>query len=330
MDDEYYEVFGGGGGPQEDLPIKIQQVLNSTSEASQIENECQHEKVEKFPNGRGFCISCGINFADVNNIQPGRQACSHENTYEDDNGLYVCKDCGQELEMFTFKPEWRYYKSGEGGGGSRDPSRCHKTKGNRSLDKVFDEHGIVISDAMKAHTEVKYFRIADFIREQEGKNTMRGKGRKAIIAACLLHTFLEFGEYRTSDYIRHLFDITKKNMSSGLKDYYRVFEDDRTRHIRPENLIHWLLSLTGIGQLHYPKIVKIAQYLENSSRVLEHSSPQSVASAIIYFYLCLNPDYKNKLGITKSKFAEKALLSDITISKLVKEAASVANCEIEL
>ena len=58
----------------------------------------------------------------------------------------------------------------------------------------------------------------------------------------------------------------------------------------------------------------------------ERSTPQSVAAATIYFYLCLFPEYKEELGLSKAKFAEKAKLSDIIISKLCIEMASI--CKI--
>jgi hypothetical protein len=90
------------------------------------------------------------------------------------------------------------------------------------------------------------------------------------------------------------------------------------------------MSLTGIDKKHYKNIIKISRSIENSSRLLKRSSPQSVASAIIYFYLCLNPEYKAELGLTKNKFAELALLSDITVSKLVREAQMICNCVVQM
>jgi transcription initiation factor TFIIIB Brf1 subunit/transcription initiation factor TFIIB len=186
---------------------------------------------------------------------------------------------------------------------------------------MFAENRVDIPDAIRKRVESKYMKIV-------GNETVRGKGRKAIVAACLFYVYPEFGEYRTSDYIRGLFELDKKNMSAGLSRYYEVFPEARNLEIRPVDLIRWILTLTGIKISHYRKIVKIAQYLEGSSQLLERSSPQSVASAIVYFYLCLHPKYKHELGLTKNRFADKTMLSDITVGKLVKEAAAVGRCVV--
>ncbi len=249
--------------------------------------------------------------------------CLHKNRYENGNGLYSCKDCGTEVEIYDFEPEWRYYRFSDNGS-SKDPSRCHNSSGNnRGLEKLFSDHGIEVHLAIRAQVEKKY-------RTVVGKETVRGKGRKSIVAACLFHTFKEFGEFRTSDYVRNLFDLTKKNMSDGLTKYYKAFPNDRINTTSAEDLIPWVLQLTGVHKEHKEKIKSIAKYLEGTSRLLKRSSPQSVASSIVYFYLCLNPEYKAELGLTKNKFSEKALLSDITVGKLVKEIARVSKSMIQM
>ena len=113
-------------------------------------------------------------------------------------------------------------------------------------------------------------------------------------------------------------------MSEGQTRYIETFPDAKTIYIKPKDLIKWLMKMTGVHKIHYNNIIRIAEFLENSSEILQRSSPQSVASAIIYFYLCLNKEYKDQLNMSKNKFANKALLSDITITKLTKEMAAVS------
>ena len=322
FDDEYLEVFGGDKEVFDLIVAKIQ-----TDVFEPLKNKkCSHKNIESFSNCQGYCTDCGVNFRDISHIHSKEEEylkCLHENTYKDNNGLHVCRDCTAEIEILDFEPEWRYYGSMDNYS-AKNPERCHRFRSSgRGIIKVFDDHQIVVQGAVKAQVDVKYNKIV-------GGGTVRGKGRKAIIAACLFYTYKEFGEYRTSDYIRNLFDLTKKQMSCGLSKYCRTFPKARTLHTRPENLIRWILTLTGINQEHYRKIVEISRYFENTSRLLKRSSPQSVASAIVYFYLCLNPEYKATLGLTKNRFAEKALLSDITVTKLVKEAAKISKCMIEM
>lgn len=304
-DEEYLEVFGSN-------PLLFQKVKETLEEKLFDQAPCAHSIKKVVENVKEICCDCGM------------ETCFHKNMYEDDNGLNVCTDCGMESECFDFKPEWRYYGTSDNRV-SKDPARCrHKSKtNNRGIDKLFEDTRIEIPEAVKAQINAKYNKII-------GSDVVRGKCRKGIIAACWFHVYRDFGYYRTTDYIRSRFNLSKKNMSDGLTAYYKAFPEDRTAHTNPEDLLEWILSLTGINKSHYRKIVSITRYLDNSSRLLKRSSPQSVATAIVYFYLCLNPQYKMELGLTKSKFAEKARLSDITVTKLVKEASLVSNCLVDM
>jgi transcription initiation factor TFIIIB Brf1 subunit/transcription initiation factor TFIIB len=301
FDDEYMETFGDS---------IIHEVFKTVDKTN-----CNHKNTSTLPGGNISCEDCGK----INIIA---EVCKHKDTYEDDNRLHICKTCGVELEIFDYAPEWRYYGASDNRSG-KDPSRCHgKKKNNRGLDKTFDELGVVIPGAIRAQVEVKYNSVV-------GGDTVRGKRRKAIIAACLMQAYREFGEYRTSDSIRKLFDcLTKKDMSDGLSHYYKTFRNDRTKSTTPGDLLKWLLTLTGVSYVHYRKIMIITNYLKNSSTLFIRSNPQSVASSVIYFYLCLNPEYKSEIGITKNKFAEKAMLSDITLGKLLAEACKVSNIKM--
>ena len=318
-DEEYLEIFGGDVS----LYNKVTGILKKDIFEPLEKERCLHVHVERFPNKQGYCTDCGLSFRNVDKLEDTEEKCIHVNTYEDDNGLYLCRDCNSELEILNFEPEWRYYGNSDNRT-SKDPARCHRGRpSGRHLVKMFEGNRIDIPDSIRAQVEVKYGKVV-------GTDTVRGKGRKAIIASCLFYAYQEFGEYRTSDYVRNLFKLTKKNMSGGLSRYYRAFPDARTKHTHPENLLRWILTLTGVNQSHYRKIVQISRYLENSSRLLKRSSPQSVASAIVYFYLCLHPEYKSELGLTKNRFAEKALLSDITVTKLVREAANISQCVVTM
>jgi len=312
---EHLEVFGGDSVTHKLIKTKLTEVFEL------LDNDvCQHKEKEVFPDGSGYCVECGFSFKNVSGITSGE--CLHENKYEDDSGLYVCTDCKAEFDVMNFEQEWKYYS--DCGGSIKDPSRCHKVKSTgKSIEKVFQELQWDVPHAIVVHVEAKYNKII-------GNETIRGKRRKAIIAACLLFAYREFSEHRTSDFVKNIFGLTKKQMSAGLTSYYDAFPEARTMTERPENLLKWILTLTGIDQAHYRKIVHICRFMENSSVLLKRSSPQSVASAVVYFYLCLNPDYKEVLGLTKNKFAEKVLLSDITVTKLVKEASDVSKQMVKL
>jgi transcription initiation factor TFIIIB Brf1 subunit/transcription initiation factor TFIIB len=241
------------------------------------------------------------------------EECKHENTIEGD-GTRVCEDCGLEQEMITHVAEWRYYDTGAKG--TKDPSRCHKMKTNaKTIDSVVEK--LQLPDSIKHVAEQKY-------RQVVGIKTSRGTGRKGIVAACLLHAYRSIGDWRTQDEVRKMFDLTKKEMSAGLTKYYEKFPDDRVQTVKPEHLIKRILTQTDIHISHYRGILGLTKYLDHTSSLIQRSNSQSTSAAIVYLYMCMHPDYKNELGLTKSSFAKKVGLSDITICKLAKEALKIA------
>lgn len=323
--DEYREVFGNSFDA-----VKIQKIVKEEIFDNVNQDSCSHTNIKKYVDGRGSCLECGSAFLDSNDLKTIIKECKHDNVSEIEKGLYVCKDCCTEIQFFDFSPEWRYYGQSDNRS-FKDPSRCRYTKNNnRSLDSTFDSSKVQIPEAMRDVTQIKYDKIIERLRNSKEKNTVRGKRKQSIVAACLFHTYRDFGEYRTSRYIRNFFDLTQKNMSAGMKEYSKTFPDDRKNTILPENLIRWQMTSSGINISHYKQILSIARYLENTSEILKRSNPQSVSAAIIYFYLCLNPEYQRKLGLTKSKFASRVELSDITITKLVQEISRISKCKIKM
>ena len=152
--------------------------------------------------------------------------------------------------------------------------------------------------------------VEDKYQKIKGEKIFRGKCRKSIVAVCLFHTYQEFGEYCTSNYIQELFNLKQNNMNLGMIKYLKAFPEASTKHITPEKLLPWIMKLTGVDRSHYRRILAMTRYIISTSELVERSNPQSVAAAIIFFYLCLNQNYKNKLAITKSSFAKKAEISD--------------------
>jgi len=245
-----------------------------------------------------------------------QKECEHASTFES-SGITLCGDCGAEIIILDFQPEWRYYGAGDHKS-AKDPSRCHGSKESTKggIDKVFQ-------DAKQGHlplgirqaTESKYKTIV-------GGTTVRGSGRKAIVAACLMYTYRDEYDFRTSDEIRVMFDISKKKMSEGLTRYYRTFPESRVAVVTPIKMLRRIMRLTGVGTEHYKKICRLIRALDKTNEILNRSSPQSVASAAVYLFLCLNTDIRDELNITKRQFASAVDISDMTISKLAKIAAT--------
>jgi DNA-binding XRE family transcriptional regulator len=156
-----------------------------------------------------------------------------------------------------------------------------------------------------------------------GDKTTRGDTRAGIVAACIFYAFIHTGNKRTGEEIRKMFKLSKKDMSKGLGRYLDVFAEDRTISNKPIDLIPRTMNRVGIDSSHYPAILALANMLEGTSRNMSHSCPQSVAASIVYLYLCINDEYRQRRGITKSMFAKLVSLSDITISRHLREACEI-------
>lgn len=235
--------------------------------------------------------------------------CTHEHMIED-GGMRVCMHCGIEDKILDYSPEWRHFDAT-----NPNPSRCSCARPQVStIDKQLDcLKTITLTTEIKRAVENKYHRVTS------GK-TMRGTARRGIIAACVMFALREIGNIHTADQIREMFDLDKKSLSAGMSRYFESFPEDRIKHIHPQDLIYGVCTKIQIPHSHLPEIMKLMKMLEKCSRTMMHSNPQSVTAAIVYLYLCMNLELKESLGITRTKFATKVNLSDITVSKLAKEA----------
>lgn len=277
---------------------------------------CKHPQTMK-SDGYVICKVCGMEL----------EVCDHAMLVERETTTgtdTVCDKCGCEVAILDFKPEWRYYGDSDARSG-RDPSRCHRSQESTrgGIDKVFLDAKLNIQSSIRKGTEKKYKTIV-------GNETVRGKGRKGIVAACLLFTFRDEGDIKTSDEVRNLFGLTKQEMSDGLTRYYAVFPNDRTRDYKPVDLVLCTMNRTGVNLSYYKYIIRIARCLEGVDPLLNHSTPQAVAAAIVYLYLCITPELRKELGYTKTKFASKVGLSDITITRLVKKAIEILGVVVDV
>lgn len=242
------------------------------------------------------------------------EECNHSETIIV-NGTEVCSDCNQVIqENPVVSTDARYYGSNEQKF-SKDPTRTHKRKTEqRSIIK--DVEGMDFPESIVSKANLAYQQVI-------GTNIYRGAKRKAIIVACLYHAYMDQEEFQPVEKISAKFNIKKKSVKEGFEKYAEKFPQSTTKYIRPRDLVRKVVIDTGINFRHLRHIKILCDFLENKSELLNRSSPQSVAAAIVYVYLCLEPEYKEELGITKNNFAKINDLSDITILKLGKEITSI-------
>jgi transcription initiation factor TFIIIB Brf1 subunit/transcription initiation factor TFIIB len=322
MVDEMRAIF-----ESDDDPRLIAEAFQRFFDQTDVEEKiCNHTKLDRWIDGRGYCMTCGEIFTDASDLSSTVANCKHGSVHRDDAGILVCCLCGFEIDSLDFQQEWRWYGAADNRS-ARDPSRCHRQySAPKGVRTVFESHKIDISPMMANLVEARYQKIL----QSEGNKVLRGQSRESIVAACLFYIYQEFGEFRTSMHIQELFQIKQKNMSIGMNKYLKAFPEARVSHITPEKLLPWLMKLTDIDRSHYRRILIITRYMSATSELVERSNPQSVAAAIIFFYLCLNQDYKERMGITRANFAKRAKLSEITIIKIVKEISLISRAAISM
>ena len=106
--------------------------------------------------------------------------CKHLNT-TDENGTINCTDCGIEVEKsIYYQKEWRFYGQSDNKKTS-DPNRVHLRKiEERTIYKDVENMGF--SDKIVALANQIYIQVT------KGQ-IFRGNSRKAIIFACIFHSF---------------------------------------------------------------------------------------------------------------------------------------------
>lgn len=246
--------------------------------------------------------------------EPEKDECAHSETTIVNNGE-VCSSCGVVIQQDISSEKDIRYTGLCDTKSSKDPTRCHKRKSDqRNIYKDVEGMGFpesIVKIANKKYQEI----IKDAI--------YRGAKRKAIIVSCIYYSYMDQSEHRTSDEISKKFNIKKKSLKEGFSKYCECFPEATIKYVSPVDLVRQIMIRANIHFSHFQKIARLCEFLENKSPLLNRSNPQSVASSIVYLYLCLEPEYKEKLEMTKAKFAEIVELSDITITKLGKEAQRV-------
>jgi transcription initiation factor TFIIIB Brf1 subunit/transcription initiation factor TFIIB len=239
-------------------------------------------------------------------------SCSHENVISE-KGVSVCVDCGEEiLHRMTYDKEWRYYGQSDTKHSS-DPNRVQMRKSEeRSIFKDVENLGFsesIIAKANKIYAQVT-----------EGK-IFRGNHRKAIVFACVFHAYKMSGKPQSHERLIQIFNLSRKTGLRGLK-YVNLYAPKdskiRTTYITPIHLISEIMEKFSATTEQTQEVVSLYEQIKNKSSRLNRSRPQSVASGLVFYWICI----KGK-EITLKDFAKKVILSELTINRIAKEIAEV-------
>ena len=247
------------------------------------------------------------------------EICKHLN-YNEEGSIIFCIDCGEEMEKTMFKDkEWRYY-------GQSDNKRTSDP--NRVIPRKFEDRNIY-KDVENMGFSDKVVHLANQIYTQVTKGQIfRGNSRRAIVFASIFHAFKLYGKPQSHDKLIKIFDLDRKLGLKGLKHVNLNAPRDsliHTTYITPENLIEDIMDRFKATKDQKEEVIELYNKIKNKSSKINRSRPQSVASALTYFWIC----YKG-MDITLKEFAKKSDLSELTIDRLAKEIAIVLQVNIAI
>lgn len=256
---------------------------------------------------------------DVDELKEVEDECKHLNI-SNENPIVFCLDCGKELEKMIFQDkEWRYYGQSDNKRTS-DPNRVHIRKlDDRSIYKDVENMGFpdkIVAEANKLYIQVTKGQI------------FRGNSRKAIVFACIFHSFKLSGKPQTHENLIEIFGLSRKTSLKGLKHVNLNVPKDspiHTTYITPINLIEDIMDKFKASELQKKEVIDLYYKIKNKSSKINRSRPQSISSGLVYFWISLKDiDISTTNNSTSLKeFAKKVNLSELTISKIAKEISDI-------
>jgi hypothetical protein len=246
-----------------------------------------------------------------------KSECLHFNI-ETEKSINVCIDCGEEVsEKAQNEKEWRYYSQSVNRNSS-DPNRVQIRKSDeRSIYKDVDNMGF--SDKIISEANKMYFQVTN-------GDIFRGNSRKSIVFACIFHSYKISGKPQSHEKLIHVFNLNRKSGLKGLKHvslHAPKNSSIRTTYITPINLVEEIMEKFSATEEQKKEVIELYNNIKNRSSRLNRSRPQSVASGLVYFWICMK-----KKDITLKQFTKKVCLSELTINKIVKEISDVINNDV--
>jgi hypothetical protein len=245
--------------------------------------------------------------------------CNHLNILSE-KGVDVCTDCGEEIsKKIQNTKEWRYYGNQSDTKHTSDPNRVQMRKSDdRNINKDVENMGFsdkIISEANKLYFQVTYGQI------------FRGNSRKAIVFACIFHAYKLSGKPQSHEKLIQAFNLNRKTGLKGLKHvnlYAPKNSSVRTTYITPINLVEEIMDKFSATADQKKEVVNLYNHIKNKSSRLNRSRPQSVASGLVYFWIC-----QKQKEISLKQFTKKVLLSELTVNKISKEISDILSSSTE-
>lgn len=252
---------------------------------------------------------------DEDDIKPDESTtCKHIN-FTDENGFIMCSDCGIEMTKNVYQDkEWRFYGQSDNKRTS-DPNRVHMRKmEERNIFKDVENMGF--SDKIVHFANQLYLQVTN-------GQIFRGNSRKSLIFSVLFHSFKVHKIPQTHEKLLSTFEISRKSALRGIKYVNLNTPKDsciHTTYITPLNLVDEIMDKFSATAEHKAEVYELYNKIKNKSSKINRSRPQSIASGLVYSWICI----KN-LDISIKEFSKKTELSELTILKIAKEISIILN-----
>ena len=243
-------------------------------------------------------------------ISSAKKECIHpECVFE--NGLNLCVCCGEEIcRTITHDREWHFYGNDKK---NSDPNRVHVRKNEeKTIDADVQNMNVSQSVVSKAN---ELYSICT------NGSIYRGSSRKSIIFACIFYAYKMTNKPQSPDSLIKLFGLTRKAGLRGLKivtvnipKTFNLYEPTDSSF----NLINDIMNRFLTTEEQRKQVFDIYNDIKNRSSKLNRARPQSVATAVIYYWIV-----KNNIAISLDEFSHSTNLSALTIIKNVKEVEKV-------
>jgi transcription initiation factor TFIIIB Brf1 subunit/transcription initiation factor TFIIB len=250
-------------------------------------------------------------WSDESSVVSEEGECNHNLINE--NGMITCSECGMEMKKSILNDkEWRYFNNSDSGR-SGDPSRvCIRKMDDKNIYK--DVEGFGFSDKIILKANNIYTHVTN-------SKIFRGNSRKSIVFACIFHAFKMEGIPQSHDKLIEIFKITRKSGLKGIK-HVNLNSSKEIRlnmtHITPDHLLKTILENFKASTDQHQEVVDLYNTVKNRSSKLNRSRPQSIAAGVAFYWIT-----HKKIGISIKEFANIVNLSEITISKMIKELTIV-------
>jgi transcription initiation factor TFIIIB Brf1 subunit/transcription initiation factor TFIIB len=239
--------------------------------------------------------------------------CTHENVVFE-KSVCICVNCGIEIqEELIEEKEWRYQTNNYVTDMNKVQMRKQEERSiRRDVENLgFSENIIAYADELyKTVTKEKIF---------------RGNSRKAIIFACIFNAFKKFDKPQSHESLIQTFNLKKKVGLKGLKQVNLALPKDyksKISHIKVETIIDEIMTKFAASPEQKSEVQELYTLIKNKSSKINRSRPQSIASGIVFFWICL----KGK-NINLKEFAKRVCLSELTINKIIKEINEVISAQ---